>query len=79
MKWFWSCFSINSSHIHQGLGNVGLKLGNKALDQDVGLESEESKELSSEADRGRKQTLGTTYSGGRENGVEQIDEGVSQK
>ena len=50
MNWFWSCFS--SSHAHQGLGNMGLKLRNEALDRDVGLEGEESKELSSEGDRG---------------------------
>ncbi|MXQ90068.1 hypothetical protein E5288_WYG017368 [Bos mutus] len=62
-------------HVHQGLGDVGLKLGNKTVDQDAGLEREESKALSSEADGGRKQILGTTYSGGRENGVEQTDEG----
>ena len=79
MNWFWLCFSVNSGHVHQGLGDVGLKLGNKAVDQDAGLEREETKALSSEADGGRKQILGTTDSGGRENGVEQIDEGVSQE
>ena len=31
---------------------MGLKLRNEALDRDVGLEGEESKELSSEGDRG---------------------------
>lgn len=50
MNCFWSCFS--SSHVHQGLGNVGLKLRNEALDQDVRLEGEGSKELSSKGDRG---------------------------
>jgi len=79
VNWFWPCFSVNSGHVHQGLGDVGLKLGNKTVDQDAGLEREESKALSSEADGGRKQILGTTYSGGRENGVEQTDEGVSHK
>ena len=49
MNWFWPCFSVNSGHVHQGLGDVGLKLGNKTVDQDAGLEREESKALSSEA------------------------------
>ena len=44
------CFSVNSGHAHQGLGDVGLKLGNKAVGLDAGLEREESKELSAEAD-----------------------------